>query len=102
MKLEWTEPAVETLQGIKDYIAKDNDFYAARFVERIVAAAEKLQDFPGVGRKVPEADREDVREIIFQAYRIIYRVRAERVEILAVVHGGRDLDSDETKPWEVG
>ena len=102
MKLEWTEPSVETLQGIKDYIAKDNEFYAVRFVERIVAAAEKLQNFPSLGRKVPEADREDIREIIFQAYRIIYRSRADRVEILAVVHGGRDLDRDEIKPWEVG
>jgi len=48
MKLEWTEPAVETLQGIKDYIAKDNEFYAVQFVERIVAAAEKLQNFPSL------------------------------------------------------
>jgi len=102
MKLVWTEPAVETLQDIKNYIAKDNEFYSSRFVERIVASAEKIRDFPSLGRKIPEAHREDIREIIFQAYRIIYRIRADRVEILTVVHGGRDLDSEEVKPWEVG
>jgi toxin ParE1/3/4 len=102
MRLEWTEPAVESLQTIKDYIAKDNEFYAARFVRRIVAAAERLVDFPNLGRRVPEADRDDIREIFFQAYRIIYRLMADRVQILAVVHGGRDLERIEIKPWEVG
>lgn len=102
MKLEWTEPAVESLQAIKDYIARDNEFYAARFVERIVDAVEKLADFPNLGRRVPEADRDDIREIFFQAYRIIYRLMADRVQILAVMHGSRDLERVETKPWEVG
>lgn len=102
MKLEWTEPAVESLQAIKDYIARDSEFYAARFTEKIVGAAEKLADFPNLGRRVPEADRDDIREILFQTYRIIYRLRAERVQILAVAHGGRDLERVETKPWEVG
>lgn len=36
------------------------------------------------GRKVPEVDREDVREIIEGNYRIIYQIRVEQeaVEVI--------------------
>ncbi len=64
MILEWTEPAVNALQGIHDYIARDQPFYAVRFIERIVATAERLRDFPELGRRVPETDKSDVRELI--------------------------------------
>lgn len=103
MILEWTEPAVNALQAIHDYIAKDQPFYATRFIERIVLTAERLRDFPGIGRKVPEAaNKNDIRELIFQGYRIIYRHRPDRVLILTVVHGSRDLTLQPVKPWEVG
>ena len=72
MRVRWTEPALEDMEGIQVYIAKDSTFYARQFIERIFEAAKKLEDFPELGRKVPEADeREDVRELIFQGYRII-------------------------------
>ena len=34
MKIEWTEPAVSDMEMVRDYIAKDSEFYALRFVER--------------------------------------------------------------------
>jgi len=102
MILEWTDPAVNALQGIHDYIAQDQPFYAVRFIERIVVTAERLRDFPELGRKVPEADKNDVRELIFQGYRIIYRHKSNRIQILTVVHGSRDLARGTIKPWEVG
>lgn len=100
MKLVWTEPAVVTLQAIYDYIGRDNTFYAARFIDRLTLAAESIADFPKKGRKVPEADDAHIREMIFQGYRIIYRIQTERIEMLAVVHGSRDLIR--SKPWELG
>ena len=61
-----------------------------------------LKDHPRLGRRVPEAEtREDVRELIFRIYRVIYLVEAERVHILAVIHGSRDLGGQAAKPWEV-
>jgi addiction module RelE/StbE family toxin len=104
MILEWTESAVSDLQGIHDYIARDQPFYAVRFIERIVVTAERLRDFPELGRQVPETDKSDVRELIFQGYRIIYRHRSgsERIQVLTVVHGSRDLAHGTSKPWEIG
>lgn len=102
MRLDWTDPALDALEGIRDYIAKDSPYYARRFIERIFEAAEALQEHPKMGRTVPEADRDDVRELIYQGYRIIYRTKPDRVQVIAVVHGSRDLAGKEVKPWEVG
>ena len=101
MKLVWTEPAVASLEAIREYIAHDNAFYAALFVERLVVAGESLTEMPERGRHVPEARREHVRELLFQRYRIIYHVLRDKVEILAVVHGARDLANSEHPPWEI-
>lgn len=102
MKIEWTEPAVEDLAGIRDHIAKDSELYAGRFIGRILEAAENLVSFPEMGRRVPEAqDQWEIREILFQGYRIIYRLTGQKVQILSVLHGSRDLLQREQKPWEI-
>ena len=92
IKIEWTEPALGDLEGIRDYISKDSAFYATRFIERIFDQVEKLSDFKEMGRHVPEAsDRSDIRELIFQGYRIIYLVGSDEVKIVSVIHGSRNL-----------
>ena len=102
MQVRWTEPALEDMEGIQDYIAKDSSFYARQFIERLFEVAKKLEAFPELGRKVPEADdRKDVRELIFQGYRIIYLHQVDHVYIVTVLHGSRDLTGMENKPWDV-
>jgi plasmid stabilization system protein ParE len=101
MKLEWTEPAVFDLENIRDYIEKDSAYYAERFVARIIEAAETLPNHPRLGRAVPEAEDEAIRELLFQNYRIIYHAEPHRILILTVIHGGRDLSRMEPKPWDV-
>lgn len=71
-KLHWSEVAEVDLDHIYDYIARDVPYYAEMFVDRLIEATDKLEDHPRMGRKVPEADdRDDVRELIVQGYRII-------------------------------
>src|SRR5687768_11824003 len=103
MKIVWTEPAVADLTATRAYIARDSEHYAAQFIARLIAAVEPLDSLPKMGRRVPEAadQGQEIREVLFQAYRIIYRVVLERVEILAVVQGSRDLAQQSPKPWEV-
>lgn len=74
--------------GIACLLAQDSPHYARRFTEKIFKAVEALTDHPQIGRKVPEADREDIRELIFQNYRIIYRIKPERLYIVTVLHTG--------------
>jgi len=101
MRVEWTEPTLEDMAAIRDYIAEDSMENAYRFIERLFDAAEQLSDFPERGRHVPETKRDDVRELLFRDYRIIYRIKTKQVDILTVLHGSRDLKRLETKPWEV-
>lgn len=101
MKVEWTEPALLDLESIRDYIRKDSEHYATRFVERIIETVEILQKFPEVGRSVPEAEEENIRELLFHNYRIIYRVETGRILVLIVIHGVRDLSRRKHKPWDI-
>lgn len=102
MKIVWTEPAVEDLRELHAYIARDSEVYASGFVERIIVAVEPLADHPKLGRFVPETSDENIRELLFQQYRIIYRVTKDSVEVLSVLHGARDLGGHTPAPWEVG
>ena len=102
MKIVWTAPAVEDLRDLHSYITRHSEMYASGFVERIILATERLVDHPRVGRVVPEANEENVRELLYQKYRIIYRVKEDSIEMLAVIHGARDLEKLESAPWEVG
>lgn len=101
MKLFWTEPAIQDLQDLRDYIANDSDIHAASFVSSILVRVEQLEKFPLMGRMVPEAQTANIREIIYRTYRIIYRVTEQRLDVLAVIHGSRDLWDKQAKPWDV-
>lgn len=101
MKIIWTNSAVLNLEGIKNYIALDSHYYAVELTEKIISAVEKLNAFPRLGREVPEIKKEDIREIIYGNYRIIYRLDAEVLYIIAVIHCARDLDRLKLNPWEV-
>jgi plasmid stabilization system protein ParE len=102
MKLIWTDPSVEDLRAIRDYIARDSDSYAAGLIGEVVLSVERLLRFPRLGRVVPEAQDENIRELLYQNYRIIYRIMGERIEILAIVHGSRDLTARQPAPWKIG
>ena len=62
-------------------------------VEQMVLSVEKLLRFPKMGRVVPETQDESIRELLHQNYRIIYRIAGERIEILTIIHGSRELTS---------
>ena len=102
MNISWTEPAVRDLESIKDYIARDSKYYAKKFIERIFSIVENLMILPNRGRKVPEIDNENIKEIIFNNYRIIYRIEDfHNILILGIIHAAREIDKINSKPWEI-
>jgi len=100
MRIEWTKPALADMQAIRDYIGRDSSYYAARFIDKVIASIEKLAEFPQTGRTVEDAENDNIRELLFQNYRIIYQADSQRVLILAVIHGARK-HRDRPKPWEI-
>jgi len=89
----WSIPARNDLKQIYDYIAKDSKYYATNVAQHIVSKAESLNEFPEIGRVVPEISDENVRELIIYSYRLIYEVVSNGVQILAIIHGKRDFSS---------
>ncbi len=73
------------------YIRGDNPVAAARWVQRLRARARAAGRDPGTGRKVPECDRDDVREVFVGTYRIVYRVSESEVLLLFVMEGHKQL-----------
>ncbi len=100
MRVEWSHLARDDLDNIVRYIGRDSPFYAQAFAERVLAATRRLGVFPKSGRMIPEAEDKTMREIIVQAYRVMYRIESERVLVLAVMHGSRDLTKPQNQPWE--
>ena len=90
-KLIWSPAALHDLEEICEYIARDSEHYARLFAERVVALVETIPDHPRLGARVPEYDREDIRERLFQNYRVIYRLRGDIVEMVRITHGARLL-----------
>lgn len=91
MSVHWTNTAVEHLIAIYEYIAHDSSKYALRTVDRITQRSEQIGIHPNSGRVVPEYEDDAVREVIESPYRIIYRIRDHRIDVLAVLHGARSL-----------
>ena len=57
---------------------------------------------PRCGRIVPELDDPRFREVIYGNYRIVYRIiGADDIEILAVIHGARDMKGAFREEWEL-
>ncbi len=89
--VKWSAPAKRDLKQIHDYIAKDSKYYAKKVSQNIVAATEKLNEFPEIGRIVPEIGDTNVRELFVYSYRLIYEISTDSIEILAIIHGKRDF-----------
>ncbi len=102
-KIKWAEKASNNLQAIHDYIAKDSKTYATRFVKSLIKATTKLEIMPRCGRVVPELETYSFREVIYQNYRIVYRIKEDLddVEILAVVHGAREIKTVLRQEWDL-
>lgn len=101
-RLEWSVGALADIDEIAEFISSRSPGFGPFFVRRVVAAAERLGEFPRLGRVLPEHFPEGFRELVFQNYRIVYRHTGEQVVILGVWHGAVDLESHlRNRPWHI-
>ncbi len=97
LKVLWTENAIQDLLGIKAYIAQDSMTRAEKWLTELYDAAESLSQLSGRGRIVPEFDQKNLRELLIENYRLVYRVKAATVEIITVFEGHRQLQAKDLK-----
>jgi len=89
-QLNFAAAAARDLRGIIDYIALDNPSAAENVFRRIAECADRLREFPEMGRP---GRLSHTRELSVGSlpYVIVYEVDAEAVTVLAVFHTARDL-----------
>lgn len=86
MKVVWSRRALRHLVFLREYIQKDSEQNAALIAKRILEAVDLLQTQPEMGRPGRVVG---TRELVIPdtPYLMPYRVRRERLELLAVFHG---------------
>ena len=82
--------AKEDLKQIQEYISRDSVYYANKTIEEITEKIKYLSMFPYMGRKIPEFNKVNFRELIYKSYRIFYKVNSN-VYVLKIFHHSRDF-----------
>ena len=93
LKLRINPLVVGDLKGIRDYIANDNEEYAAKTIQEIYSKFENIQMFPGIGTDLSKRVnfRTDYKYAIWEDYVIIYKFGKEFVEIYRVLNRYQDI-----------
>jgi plasmid stabilization system protein ParE len=92
IKVVLSDSAIGDLKEIMDYYASENAPEAGRRVaEQLLEQIEILHDHPDIGRRVPEFDRDKLRELIRSPYRIIYLRQSESCHVVRIRRSERLL-----------
>ncbi len=81
------------LKEIRDYIAEDNEAYAAKTIHEIYGKFENIQMFPGIGADLSKrvSFKTDYKYMVWKDYVIIYKAGKEFVEIYRVINRYQDI-----------
>jgi plasmid stabilization system protein ParE len=81
------------LRHIHTYLAQSSTEYALRVIDRLTRRSQQIGQFPESGRIVPEAALPQIREVLEGPYRIMYHIKPDQIDIIAVIHGAQQT------PW---
>ena len=90
-KIIWSPTSLKDLKNIVTYIAQNNPERSSKIGSKIIEIVEFIAVFPFKGRVVPEIELDEVREVIHNSYRIIYRIQYKKkvIEIVRIWHAAR-------------
>ncbi|MCB1601208.1 MAG: type II toxin-antitoxin system RelE/ParE family toxin [Rhodanobacteraceae bacterium] len=92
-ELIWTHEALDDVDAIAQFIARDSPHHARRVVEAMFELSDSIGEQPMIGRVVPELQKPKMRERFLYSYRVIYDIGSEQIAVVAVIHGRRLLES---------
>jgi addiction module RelE/StbE family toxin len=93
-KIIWTDSAIQDLNDIGDYIAKDSEKYAQITVNKLFDSVDILELYPLAGKMVPEFNDDSIRELPQGNYRVVYQIIDEnRIDILTVHNCARLIEN---------
>ena len=86
MKIVWSSQAQSDLRAIREFIARDSDYYASLQIERLISRVEHTARMPSKGHPVHEPVISGLREVHEGGYRIIYDIQDDEFQIVTIVH----------------
>lgn len=90
MNVVFSDEAEHDLEQIADYIAKDNPRRALSFIIELRGKCESLSETAASFPLMPRYERYGIRRRIHGNYLVFYRVTADQVQIIHIMHGARD------------
>lgn len=93
-RVRLTEQAQSDLDAIIEYYERVGaDDFAEVFEEKVIEKIRPLEQFPRMGRIVPEIGDEAIREVLYRNYRIVYVVDRddEEVDVLTIFHSSQQF-----------
>lgn len=85
VEIIWSNPALDQLNEIAEYIALDKPEAASSLVQKVFATVDRLEQFPQSGHMPPEAPNSIYRELYVKPCRIFYRQEDDAVLIIHVM-----------------
>ena len=92
-RYELSPEALDDLQLIQDFIALDSSEAAERVIDQFFDAFAQLAEWPKTGHARPDLTSKDVRFWRVGSYLVVYRERPSDIQVVAVLHGSRDIPS---------
>ena len=92
-RVVWSEEALDDIDAIAAYMARDSMTHARRFVSEVFCLVDLLATQSRMGRLVPELRQDHIHEHFIYSYRVVYEIKGADIHVLAVIHGKRLLDS---------
>lgn len=102
VKLQYAVPAKEDLKSIYNFIAFDSAYYAKKFIQQLKDRIKILKSYPEQGRIIHPLRYQNLRQLLFKEYRIIYIYDSSTISILTIHHQSRLLENiDVVKEFEI-
>ena len=91
VKVQWWETANNDLFQIYNYIYQNSIYYAIKTINDITGLVNCLEILPYMGRKIPEYNEGNKRELIYKSYRIMYKIESNKIFIRRIWHSARRI-----------
>lgn len=87
----WTQPALNDLNDIAEYIALSNPTAAKDLVQKVFERVDLLEQQPESGRIPRELQSFKYREVVVNPCRMFYKIEAQKLYILFIMRQEQDL-----------
>ncbi|MBB2166874.1 type II toxin-antitoxin system RelE/ParE family toxin [Gluconacetobacter aggeris] len=94
MDIRWTDKAAGDVTRLHDFLAFHNPAVAARNVQALIAAPERLIAFPRIGESLAQYDHREVRRLLIGDYEVRYEIAGDSIYILRIWHSREQRQDD--------